>query len=99
MLSFAVRLWKQVKRIIRRVVRGAAERIEVRVRRVWAAHRARVARDATYAAVTATVLAGALGLVPITDVLSAVLAAVLGVFANQRGRSRAMSSWNDDDWM
>ena len=48
---------------------------------------------------TATVLAGALGLVPITDVLSAVLGAVLGVFANQRGRSRAMSSWNDGDWM
>jgi hypothetical protein len=62
----------------------------------WASHGARVAHDAAYAAVTATVLGGFLGLVPIKDVLAAVLSTVLGVYmTSSPGYSRDVDRWTD----
>ena len=43
-------------------------------------------------------LAGVLGQVPLKDVLSAILAAVLGVYMNsRRSPSRDVNRW-DEDW-
>lgn len=99
MFCCLVRIYKKVKRLVVGAVRGFFRRAEQRARQAWTAHRARVARNATYAAVTATVLAGALGLAPVTDVLSAVLGAFLGVYATQRGRGRGAAAWQDEDWI
>lgn len=44
---------------------------------------------------TAIILGGLLGVVPLTDVLAAVLAAVLGVVATE-GPIRRANPWGDD---
>jgi hypothetical protein len=56
-------------------VEGAVRRL----RRLWRAHLDCVASNPGYAAATAAVLAGALGLMAARDVLAAVLAAAFGV--------------------
>jgi hypothetical protein len=97
MLRCLIRVAKTIANAITRTVTALAKRIAQRLRRAWASHGERVATDATYAAVTATVLAGFLGLVPIKDVLSAVMAGVLGVYMTSRhGRGRDVNRWNED---
>jgi hypothetical protein len=97
MFCCLVRIYRKVKQVIVRAATVLAWRTEQRVRQAWRAHGVRVASNATYAAVTATVLAGVLGLVPVKDVLSAVLGAVLGYASTQRGTGRRMTgSWSDD---
>jgi hypothetical protein len=88
------------KRIIKTVTRAAtavARWIARCLRQAWKSHGDRVATDAVYAAVTATVLAGLLGLIPVKDVLSAVLTAVFGLYtANRRSHTRDAQRWSDD---
>ncbi len=97
MLRCLIRVAKTITNTITRTVSAFAKRIAQHLRRAWASHGERVATDATYAAVTATVLAGFLGLVPVKDVLSAVLAGVLGVYMTSRhGHSRDVNRWNED---
>jgi hypothetical protein len=82
---------------IARAVTALAKHIAERLCRAWKLHGQWVATDAVYAAVTATVLAGILGLVPVTDVLSAVLSAVFGVHMSHRhGQHRDTKRWSDD---
>ena len=97
MLCCLVRLYKKIKRLLTRVAKAVARSAEQHLRQAWAGHHERVVTNTTYAAVTATMLAGALGLVPVKDVLSAVLGAVLGVYAtSQRGRNRGANTWSAD---
>lgn len=72
-------------------------RVAERLRRAWSAHGARVATDASYAAVTAVVLARFLCLVPVGDVIAAVLAALLGVYMTGVNKYRPdVSRWTND---
>jgi predicted lysophospholipase L1 biosynthesis ABC-type transport system permease subunit len=53
-----------------------------RLRTAWLEHRVRVSPYAAYATVTVAVLAGLLGLMPMRDVIAAVVAAALGILFN-----------------
>jgi hypothetical protein len=101
MLRCVVRLYKKIKRVVRRATAVLLRRADEQLRRAWKFHASRVTQDPTYAAVTAIVLGGFFGAVPPKQVLAAVLAAVLGVFANPRQRpsydmGRDLHRWNDD---
>jgi uncharacterized membrane protein len=96
MLRHLIRVTKRIGRTISRAVTAFAKRIAERLHQAWTSHGQRVATDATYAAVTATVLGWALGLVPVKDVVAAVLSAVLGVYmTNRPGNSRDVNRWSD----
>ena len=97
MLRYLIRVAKRIGRTIARAVTAFAKRIAERLRRAWKSHGDRVATDAVYAAVTATLLAGLLGLIPVKDVLSAVLTAVFGLYtANRHSHTRDAQRWSDD---
>jgi hypothetical protein len=98
MLRCPVRMVTRIGKAIARAVTAFARRIAMRLRRAWKFHGERVATDAVYAEVTATVLAGLLGLIPVKDVLSTISAAVFGgVCMNDRRRqTRATPRWSDN---
>lgn len=84
---------------VRRAIRAAADWIGRRLRSLWSEHLDKVTHNAAYAAATATVLSGVLGLIPLRDVLGTVLAAALGVWL-QGGRhfgtsGNSMTRWDD----
>ena len=97
MLRYLIRVAKRIGRTIARAVTAFAKHITERLHRAWDSHGQRVATDATYAAVTATLLGWTLGLIPVKDVLSAVLTAVFGVYtANRHSHTRDAQRWSDD---
>jgi hypothetical protein len=87
---------RSLRRIVKRIARAVtalAKHLARRLCRAWKLHGQWVATDAVYAAVTATVLAGVLGLVPATDVVSA----VFGVHMSHRqSQHRDTKRWSDD---
>ena len=97
MLRCLIRVAKKIIKTVTRAATAVAKWIAQCLRRAWKSHGDRVATDAVYAAVTATLLAGLLGLIPVTDVLAAVLSAVFGVHMTSRhGHSRDVNRWNED---
>ncbi|MGH8961414.1 MAG: hypothetical protein ACRDWT_09430 [Jatrophihabitantaceae bacterium] len=101
MFCCLLRLYRKIRRQVLRAATILAWRLAHRCRRAWAAHGARVSQDATYAAATVLVLSGLFGMVPVKDVLAAVLAALLGVYMPTRpGDRRAghrTTRWDDGD--
>lgn len=80
MFCTLLRLDKKAVNTIRQKALAAPRWLELRVRRPSTAHRDTVASNVSYAAATAAVLGGLLGLVSARDVLAAVLAAAFGVY-------------------
>jgi len=80
MLCTLIRLARQAQRIIARTARALIDAAACRLRDLWQTHLNRVGGNAGYAAATAAVLAGGLGLLPARDVIAAVLAAAFGVY-------------------
>ena len=87
MFRSLIRLCKRVCTPVTKSVVVVFRHVARRVQRAWQTHGTRVATDSVYAAVTAVVLGGVLGVVPLKEVLSALLAAALGVFAKGCGSS------------
>ncbi len=75
----------------------AARRVGGWLRRGWAAHGARLARNSSYLTATAIALSGLVGGVPLPDVVATVLCVVMGVdgtgLHTHSGRG---ASWHDD---
>lgn len=101
MLCSFIRLVRTVEHRVGRAIRSAADWIGRRLRTLWSEHLDRVTHNAAYAAATAAVLSGVLGLIPLRDVLGTVLAAALGVWL-KGGRhfgtsGDSMTRW-DEPW-
>jgi hypothetical protein len=90
-----------IARTVNRWVVRTAKVIARRVADAWRWHLDRVADNPGYAAATAAVVAGALGLMSKHDVLAAVLAAVAGVFVRgvqeAGGATRPASPGSESD--
>jgi hypothetical protein len=84
-----------VQDILTRAVRAVTDWLSSRLRRARNAHLDAVANNAAYAAATAAVLGGVLGLIPARDVLAAILAAVPGVYARRFGAAGTTNRWPD----
>lgn len=93
-----VRLYKKAKTTVVRAVTVLVRRVDDWLRRACSRHGSRLKTDATYAEVTAIVLSGLFGVVPVKDVVATVLAALLGVFANSRQARISHVSRYDDPW-
>ena len=76
MIYLGIRLMAGAATRVARLAKRAMERL----RSLWRRHLASVAGNAGYAAATAAVLAGALGLLPGKEVVAAILAALLGIY-------------------
>lgn len=98
MLCRLIRFNRKLQRFLRRAVIAVAERLTRRVRVLWHAHLEKVATNAAYAAATAAVLGGVLGVIPVRDVLAAVMAAAFGVYIKGTQHAAAMSGRWEDPW-
>jgi hypothetical protein len=99
MLSTLIGIARAMERAAARVIQKVGDWVARRLTGVWATHLERVAGNAGYAAATAAVVAGVLGLMSARDVLAAVIAGALGIYlrgAHEAGGAiaRPSSRWD-----
>jgi hypothetical protein len=95
MLCSVIRPIRKITHLAARSIRRPAHRIVLRLRSLRSRHLQKVSTDAPYAAASAAVLSGLLGLIPMRDVLGAILAAALGVYLKgSQASSGSMPRWD-----